>query len=158
MNHYLNFITLTNQWRLVCTLRTSKHTQADQFLLRVAKSGFYGFCRSRLFQILCQICPIFRQIFTSALRILEKSKCHNSAEFKFLQIFYRMFSFEYLNYKALNLLLLILLPQVDLCDIGQQAEGGGPIPPLLLLMYLIIEIKIEYVSTAVNVKYQWNIM
>ena len=31
--------------------------------IRVAKSGFYGFCKTQFFQTFCQICPVFCQIF-----------------------------------------------------------------------------------------------
>ena len=55
--------------------------------------------------------------------------------------------------------MLLLLFQVELFNIGrqerfhcyQEAEGGGPLPPILLLMYHMLEIKVDYVTSAITI-------
>ena len=77
----------------------------------------------------------FCQFFTFSLRIASVTSSRNPTFYRFPLIF---FCFKYFNYKAPYLLILLLLLQVQLCDIGQQkcfnnnqdAEEGGSVPSL----------------------------
>ena len=44
------------------TLGNLASNDFDYHTYRVVKSGLYGLCKNRLFQIFCQICPVFRKL------------------------------------------------------------------------------------------------
>ena len=103
---------------------------------QLQKAGSTCSAEPKFFRFSTESVLLYANFFTFALHILGK-KMSQALGIQLFKVSPRLFCFDYLNYKALHLIILLLLVQVELCDIGQQecfnnnqdAEEGGTLPP-----------------------------